>query len=34
MAWKRGDENVDAKAGAFVVAETVLLVRSALTKKR
>jgi hypothetical protein len=30
MAWRRGDEDVDAQTGAFVIAEFVLLVRGAL----
>jgi hypothetical protein len=30
MALRRGDDDVDAKAGAFVLAELVLLGRAAL----
>jgi hypothetical protein len=33
MAWRRGDEDDNAEAGAFVFAEFVNLVRGALTKK-
>jgi hypothetical protein len=32
MAWRRGDEDVDAEAAAFVIAETVVMVRGALKK--
>lgn len=33
MAWRKGEEETDAQAGAFLVAETLLLVRGALIKK-
>jgi len=33
MAWKRGEESNDAKAGSIVIAEFVNLVRGALKKK-
>jgi len=33
LAWADGEEGEDAKAAAFVVAETILLVRSALKPK-
>jgi hypothetical protein len=33
MSWRRGDEDTDAEAGAFVTAELALLVRAFLTKK-
>jgi len=34
MAWGRGEEDVDAQAGAYVVAKFVNSVLDALTKKR
>jgi hypothetical protein len=33
MAWARKDEGDDAQVGAFVLAETILQIRSALTKR-
>jgi len=33
MAWRAGEEDVDAQAGAFVVAETMLIWRRSVTKK-
>jgi hypothetical protein len=33
MAWRRGEESNDAKAGSIVIAEFVNLVRGALRKK-
>lgn len=33
MAWSRGDEDVDAQAGAQVTAEVLLMIRGALTKR-
>jgi hypothetical protein len=32
-AWRRGDDDADAKAGAIVVAQFINMVRGALTKK-
>jgi hypothetical protein len=34
MAWRRGDEDENAEAGAIVVAEFVNLVRNALNPKK
>lgn len=33
MAFRRGDEDEDAEAFAFVAAELMLLIRGALTKR-
>jgi len=33
MAWRRGEEKADAQAGAFIVAELLLLIRQFLTAK-
>jgi hypothetical protein len=30
MAWSKGDEDVDGQAGAFVLAETILILRATL----
>ncbi len=32
LAWSRGEEGVDAQAGAQVVAEAVLMIRGALKR--
>jgi len=33
LAWSRGDDDVEAQAGARVVAEVLLMIRGALTKR-